>query len=296
MTRKRKWLTGIGAAIGIATVWLMIPRMAANAAPPAETAPAPVECTVTFAGTAEKGLTDGAESITTSFDIAPSVASCLDRRSTEANKIMGGTVTSTEPGTLSGNCAAPQAEIMAQVTWIYGTPMEKPDVSTLKVTSGMADGVPDLKAEVTSGPLRGWSVAAVPVSLDEVAASAELFKAACKTAAGAKYGVGAVTVSFREPTPTPPATATAPPPTTVTEPIETIEPVVPPAEPTPVSPGAPATDPAVPVEPVEPVAEPVMPVEPVKPVAPIADPAVEPVAPIAAPGEPVAVPAAPAQS
>jgi hypothetical protein len=258
MKRKRKWLTGTVTTIGIAAVLLTVPGMAANAATPAEIAPAHVECTVTFAGIAEQGLT-GAESITTSFDLAPTVASCLDRRTNQPNKIMGGTVTAAAPGTLTGNCAAPKAEIMAQVTWIYGTPLDKPDVSTLKLTAGVTDGVPDLRAEVTGGPLQGWSIDAVPVSPDELAASAELFMAACMTPDGAKYAVGAVRVFFREPIPTP------------TAPIEPIEPVVPPAEP----------------------ADPAMPNEPVEPVASIADPAVEPVAPIAAPGEPVAVPAAP---
>jgi hypothetical protein len=265
MTRKRKWLTGVVAAIGIATMWLTIPRMVANAAPPPEPAPPAVECTVTIAGTAEKGLTNGAESITTSFDIAPTVASCVDRRTTERNKIMGGTVTSAEPGTLTGNCDAPKAEITTQVTWIYGTPLEKPDVSTIKVTAGLTGGIPDLKAEVTSGPLKGWSLSGFPVSVDAATATSELLKAACATTEGATHAVGAFNVFFREPE------AQSPP---IMEPIE------------PVPPAAPIADPAQP-------GEPVVPAEPAEP----ADPAVpaEPAVP-AAPGEPVAAPAVPDQS
>lgn len=193
-------MTGIVAGVGIATVWLVVPRMVANAAPPAAAEGAPVECVVTLAAKAAQGLTNGAE-VTTTFDVTPTVASCVDRRADAQNKVIGATVTIETPGTLTGNCTALKAEVAIQVTWIFATPMGTPVVSTFSVKGGLSGGIPSGEATISGGPLAGWIATPLPTLPDSVTVIGSLLQAACATADGAKEVVAAVTLSFDEASP-----------------------------------------------------------------------------------------------
>jgi hypothetical protein len=200
MTGKRVWLTVVATVAGVAATWLAIPRMVAGATPPPDNAraPAAVECTLAGTGKSAQGLTNGAP-VTTKVAASPTTAFCVDRRADVKNKLTGAIVEVPDMGTLEGNCANLTGSATVRVTWIRATPTTTPSVSTIKVSGGIADGVPYGGAEVTDGPLKGYTVSALPVSAEALTTTKDLLLAACATSAGASQATIAGTVYFNQP-------------------------------------------------------------------------------------------------
>lgn len=200
MPRKRVLLTVLTAVAAVTATWLTIPKMVANAAPPVDQvrAAADVECTLAGTAKSDKGITNGA-SVNTGLAVSPTSASCLDRRTDVQNKLIGATVDVPNKGTLNGNCTNLTGTATVRVTWLRATPTATPAVSTIVITAGVQNGVPSGSAEVIDGPLKGYTVSALPVSVEALNATKDLLLAACATSGGASQGSVAGTVYFTKP-------------------------------------------------------------------------------------------------
>jgi hypothetical protein len=201
--RSRMWLTG-AAAVVVAAAWFAAPKLIgvgespAHALPPAE---ADVECTVGIGGTTDKAVTND-EAVEAAVTVAPTVGGCLDRRSDVANadKIIGGVVTAPSPGTFSGTCKAPSLKATVEVAWVYGgASTEERPKSTLTVTAGLNGTQPDVKAEVTDGPLKGYAVSAEAMPVEALLATGALLSEACGSKDGASQATAAINIKFRKP-------------------------------------------------------------------------------------------------